>query len=249
MMNEYICLRDGMKIYCRSYVPDTGNKKYPTIIMCHGFNGSYSGNIKYADIFTSAGYACVMFDFCGGAIRSRSDGNMVDMTVTSEVKDLDSVIDFTLSLEFCDSENLFLMGKSQGGVVAAIEAAKRKDEIRGLLLFYPAFVIPHDAREREKQFEIIPESIEVMGGVIGKPYLEDALSLDLEGCIKAYNKNVLILQGDKDEIVPLQSSEKAADLYKSATLHVINGAGHGFSKGTASYAGKIASEFIRDNIK
>ena len=40
-----------------------------------------------------------------------------------------------------DEENIFLMGTSQGGAVSAITAAANKEEIKGAILLYPAFVL------------------------------------------------------------------------------------------------------------
>lgn len=46
-----------------------------------------------------------------------------------------------------DSDNLFLMGTSQGGAVSAITGAAHKEEIRGMVLLYPAFVMTDHANE------------------------------------------------------------------------------------------------------
>ena len=43
-----------------------------------------------------------------------------------------------------------------------------------------------------------------------------------------YGKPVLILHGDKDAIVPMSYSERAAKAYKDAELHVVKDGGHGF---------------------
>lgn len=246
MMNEFICSRGGMKIYGGSYVPDTGAKNYPTVIMCHGFNGSYAGNVKYADILARNGFACVMFDFCGGSLRSRSDGDMTDMTVSSEVDDLKSVIAYTGELEFADTKNIFLMGKSQGGAVAALTAADMPDRIKGLMLLYPAFMIPAAARRMKEKFDVVPETYEMLGGVVGRSYFYEALGLDMSKCF-TYGKNVLIIQGDSDDIVPLVSSKRAAMKYPSAELRVIEGAGHGFKGETVKKACAMMIDFLKRN--
>ena len=43
-----------------------------------------------------------------------------------------------------------------------------------------------------------------------------------------YTKDVLILHGDADTIVPLSSSKRAQDVYDHAELLVLPGSGHGF---------------------
>ncbi|MCR5847984.1 MAG: alpha/beta hydrolase [Lachnospiraceae bacterium] len=46
--------------------------------------------------------------------------------------------------------------------------------------------------------------------------------------INAYDKPVLILQGEQDKNVE-PYAERAAEAYKDAEYHLIKGAGHGFS--------------------
>ena len=46
--------------------------------------------------------------------------------------------------------------------------------------------------------------------------------------IAAYSKDVLLIHGDADSIVPLSYSQRALEVYPSAELKVISGGGHGF---------------------
>lgn len=59
----------------------------------------------------------------------------------TEVADLNAVVDMIKTLDFVDTDNIFLLGRSQGGFVSALTAAQREDDIQGMVLFYPAFVI------------------------------------------------------------------------------------------------------------
>ena len=74
-------------------------------------------------------------------MMGQSDGKTTDMSVLTEVSDLCTVIEYAKGLEYTDSTNILLMGCSQGGFVSALTAAKLRDEIRKLVLFYPAFCI------------------------------------------------------------------------------------------------------------
>ena len=51
-------------------------------------------------------------------------------------------------MENVDSDQLFIQGESQGGFVGAYVAAQIPEKIKGLILWYPAFVIPDDAKRR-----------------------------------------------------------------------------------------------------
>ena len=47
-------------------------------------------------------------------------------------------------------------------------------------------------------------------------------------CIKNYQKEVLIVHGNQDSIVPLEYSKKLNQVYANSNLKIIKGAGHGF---------------------
>ena len=57
-------------------------------------------------------------------MKSNSDGKNSDMSVITEIRDLESVIEYTQNLEYTDEKEIVLMGCSQGGFVAALTAAK-----------------------------------------------------------------------------------------------------------------------------
>ena len=74
----------------------------------------------------------------------------------------------------------------------------------------------------------IPDRYFHMWMTVGKAYFERLLDYDVYDDIRAYDRDVLIVHGDADGIVPLSYSEKAVREYYSAQLKVIKGAGHGF---------------------
>ena len=87
--SELIIEKDGKKIYGRLYLPDRGNGRFPLVILGHGYDGSYSDNLDYGRYLSSNGIACYVFDFCGGSEDSKSSGSMEDMSVWTEIEDLD----------------------------------------------------------------------------------------------------------------------------------------------------------------
>lgn len=247
MIKEYILRRDGLKIYANAYIPDGDKQKCPAVIMSSGFNGKYTGNIKYAVGLQKAGIVSVIFDFCGGAMDSKSDGKMIDMTVLTEKADLNCVIDFTKTLNCTDDKNIFLMGKSQGGFVSAMAASER-DDIRGLILLYPGFAIPDTVRSISKRLKPIPEYIEILGGIAGRKYCEDALKINTDEIINRYKGSVIILHGDNDDVVPIKYSKNVSQRYKNAELKIFHGAGHGFKDNDVFKACKYIKDFIDYNL-
>lgn len=59
-------------------------------------------------------------------------------------------------------------------------------------------------------------------------------------------KKVLIVQGDKDTIVPLRVAQRAEQLYKNAELMVLPGEGHGFTSHGAKSAMEKVLEFMNN---
>jgi len=82
------------------------NEKCPVVIICHGFSGT-KNNANEAllakKIVDSGKMAAVRFDFNG---HGESDGQMVDMTVESEIEDAKCVWRWVAGLPFVDRQRI-----------------------------------------------------------------------------------------------------------------------------------------------
>lgn len=214
----------GHRLFARFRKP-RGRAPYPTVIVSHGFGSSYSYMEGYAQSLSAHGYAALTFDFVGGGVGSRSGGSTTQMSVLTEARDLNAVMDAMLRRSDVDSSRLYLMGASQGGFVSTYVAAHRPKDVRALVNFYPAYVIQDDARKRGNG----DQADSVMGVPIGPIYGRDALSFDIYREMPKYTGDVLIIHGTADPIVPISYSERAARTFPHARLIRIPGAGHGFS--------------------
>lgn len=236
---------NGMKIVGKIFAPDGSNekgKKYPVVIVSHGFNSCYSDLEHHGAGYVDKEIVCVMFDFCGGGERSLSDGKLTDMTPITEAEDLTLVIDFVRELEYVDETKLFLLGESQGGFESAYVAAKMPEKIRGLILWYPAFVIPSDSRKRFETNDNTCFGIELC-----PDYNMVAKDIDNDELMKAYEGPVLLIHGDKDSIVPISYSIEAQRKYKNAKMITILGADHGYEGQDSVDARNYSIEFIKGN--
>ena len=220
--------RDGQRIYGVLYVPQGTGDRMPALLCSHGFGGSWRSCAQYAEAMAARGYVVYCFDFCGGSPGSRSDGTTLEMSVFTEQADLEAVLAMAQGLDFVDPDRIFLLGTSQGGAVSALAAAEHADEIRGLILLYPAFVLVDNANERDSSPEEIPESTFSLWMEVGRAYFAPLIGYDIYEDIAGYEKEVLLLHGDADDIVPLSYSERALEVYPEARLQVLPGAGHGF---------------------
>ena len=225
---ELYAKRDENRIYGVVYVPQNAGEKMPAVIFSHGFGGNYQVGTQYAEALAAKGYVVYCFDFCGGSPGSRSDGSTLEMSIFTEQADLEAVIGMVQELPYVDNDNIFLMGTSMGGAVSAITAADHEDEIQGAILLYPAFVLVDNANEQFESVEDIPDTYHLMWMTVGHVFAEDLLDYDIYEAISAYKKDVLLIHGDADSIVPLSYSKQAVEAYDSALLEVLPGAGHGF---------------------
>ena len=233
---ELFAERDGNRIYGVIYIPQNAGEEMPAVIFSHGFGGNYQVGAGYAEALARKGYVVYCFDFCGGSPGSRSDGSTLEMSLFTEQADLEAVIRMIQQRPFVDSSNIFLMGTSMGGAVSAITAAANKEDIQGAVLLYPAFVLVDNAKAQFSSVEDIPDTYHLMWMTVGRTFAEKLLNYDIYQAISAYEKDVLLIHGDADSIVPLRYSQKAVEVYASAQLEVLPGAGHGFYGSDAEQA-------------
>lgn len=201
-------------IYGEVYYPENyeEGQKYPTIIMSHGLSVTHEIYEKagWAQLMAQQGYVCYIYDFCGGAPNSLSDLEFTEMSVMTEKSDLDAVMDFVKEQEFCDADQLYLMGQSQGGLVTVLQAADRADEVAGMILLYPAFTIPDNVRAQFASAEEIPDgTFEMAKAELGRQYAEDVYELNVMETIGKYKGDVLIIHGLNDQTIPYSASVDA----------------------------------------
>lgn len=126
-------------------------------------------------------------------------------------------------------QHIVLIGESQGGLVSALTAADMKEKVSQLVLVYPALCIPDNWRERYPQIGDIQDVTELWGVKMGRRFFEEIHDMHPLDMIGLYRGPVLIVQGDADQVVSMDDSRRAQQLYREGTrLHVIPGAGHGF---------------------
>lgn len=239
--------RDGLHIYGELFLPKS-NEPLPLVVISHGFGGNSRDVRAYAEMFAENGIAACAFDFIGGGRGSRSDGKITEMSVLTEAADLNAVIDGLTARDDIDASELYLLGGSQGGFVSTYVAGTRPDDVKALIALYPAYVIHDDAWSRTPDPDNIPETMNLMGTTIGRIYNADAMSFDIYDVMKDYLKDVLIIHGTRDSIVPISYSERAAEVFPSAELVKFEGAGHGFYGDDETRSAQMAVDFVKEHL-
>lgn len=237
----------GEKIYGEAYIPITDGKS-PLILTSHGMGANHESGASYAKKYAPKGFAVYTWDFRGGSNKNnknRSDGSNLNMSVMTEVSDVEVILEAAKKWDFADPDRIFLQGGSQGGLVSSIAGVRHEDEIAGLILLYPAYGM---AELGKLYSEDMPEENEIGSMTVGKRFFKDLMGYDVRNELNGFHKPVLILQGDKDSIVSPDVTKAAADLLPDAEYHIIEGAGHGFSGTHHDRATQYALSFLYQHI-
>lgn len=241
---------NGHTFYGELLIPQGATQPLPTVICCHGFGVTYrqcENSIGMS--LAQSGFAVYCFDFWGGSEHSRSGGSMTEMSIFTERQDLEAVVRQARQWACVDKNNVFVLGQSQGGCVAAITAPGLAGDIRGLILEYSALCIPEDARKRFSSTADIPEVTKAFRHKVGFPYYEKVLDYDIYREIRNYPGPVLIQHGDKDNMVSVSYGQRAAEAYPNAKLHIFPGEVHGFTAGGKKLAAKEIYDFLLTHIQ
>ncbi len=220
--------RDGMDIYGVAHVPSGVDGKMPAVILSHELGATLDRVKGYGEALAEAGYVTVCFDFCGGGYGSRSDGDVLDMSVLTEKADLEAVLEEVQTWEFVDVDSIYLMGNSQGGFVTAMTAAEHQDDIRAVILVYPGFSLYDNVHAMFDSPEEVPETHRLLGMRLGQRYFVDMWDQEPYALIQEYGKDILLIHGSRDSIIPIAYSDRLAETVDNVEYHVIQGADHGY---------------------
>ena len=245
MTEELRIGREGHMIYGRLHKAE-GDGRRPLVILCHGFNANMTETEPYAVKMAQSGIHAFAFDFFGGGEQILSDGKLTEMSVRTEEADLNMVIDTLRDRPEVDTSRIFLMGQSQGGYVSLLTASTRPEDIRGLILCYPAFNLRDYALMGLGKHRRVRETYPFLGARVGQAYIDEALSVDIQSVIPNYTGKVLLIHGTGDILVPCELSVEAAKNFPSAELILVEKAGHGFYDADEDRAAQKMIRFVTE---
>ncbi len=222
---------DDINLYGKVLIP-IKEGKCPLVIYAHGAESHYDADYTTLKSLARSGIATYAFDFYGWSKKTTGpkEGNFFKGTprgvddsyekqVLNQVIQLNHVIEKCKTFDFIDLNNIFLLGSSMGGATVATCAETHNNDIRAIVLQYPAI-------------NLNPEA------------LTDGARFDAN----KYRKNVLILTGSNDKITPLSLVSGLHEHYnkyqKHATRKVYEGQPHVFNGKYKVIAAQDIYEFI-----
>lgn len=188
---------------------------FPTVILMHGCSGLDRavkiGLQSHAEYLVENGYISIILDSFTG--RGMLDGVCSSYKELAKARiyrmaDAYNTLDFLQSLPYIDTDNIFLMGQSNGGSVALMLAGQSKNDIKikAIVAFYPWC----GALEAKLQVPLL-----VLGGEFDD-------WTPLEPCLAAWNQNM----GKPYKVIEYKNAHHSFDLFisvQSYSGHTVGG--------------------------
>lgn len=211
----------------------------PLVLMCHGFGGqmdAFPGGWmqEWSDALTAAGMATLRLDFNG---HGSSDGSFQEMTVFNEIEDASVFLRYAMQLE--DVTDIYVLGHSQGGVVAGMLSGYYHDVVKKLVMLVPAASLKTDAlsghcMRADYDAQHIPDFVNVDGAhEVGGLYFRMAQLLPIYEVTAQFQGEALAILGGRDGVIQPESIRRYGEamsnclVVEKATLdHGLFGAEH-----------------------
>lgn len=215
--------KQGERLVGALHVPN--KTPAPAIIISHGFGSSKDNKEKWAETLQKAGFTTLRFDFSG---HGESQGLIAETTLTKVTNDLKSAVSFVKDLGY---NKVGLTGHSLGGAASLLAASKA----HAVVPIAPPthFGLMYDSRRKEGLVNLDEWRekgyTNLFGIKVNYSLYSDAVKYHPKSIAKTIKCPVMIIHGDKDEIVPLQHS---IDFFNALacekSLEIIKGARHNF---------------------
>jgi len=233
-MESFTTYRDGLAIRGMVHYPPQ-EIPAPCLIFCHGFTATriepHFMFVKMARVLAEMGVACVRFDFTGSG---ESDGRFQDMTLMTEVADLEAVAEWARTQGGIDPSRKNLLGFSKGSAVSIIAAARYPKEYDNLLLISPATnmldVYTREIIGDKVGIYLDKGEVDVAGNLLSKQAVDVMTDINMYAEAKKVQAQTLLVHGTLDNVVPPFTSIKLAEIWAGhSELSLIEGADHCYS--------------------
>ncbi len=208
------------------------------VLMVHGINSSRDelGLFSaFAEHLSSAGLPSFRFDYRCHGINSQP---MQSLTLCGIVNDIEAAAQ--CAVEETRLSNIDVVGMSFGGGVSAFWASVTQRPVRSVTLFAPVLDYEQDVLgqhglllngrlDAESASALQSQGfIETDGVSYGIAMINELRHVSGVQALPRLDRDVLIVHGDADSIVPYESSQRFVSLNPRARLVNIPGTDHGF---------------------
>ena len=194
-------------------------------IVCHGMLSSRASakHIGLCRELARRGVLAIRFDFAG---RGESEGDSAQITYERQVEDLEAAV-ARLRRE---ASIVALVGSSMGGAAALLYAARDRDVrcVVGIAAVGKPSVVLSGIIGDQTTFERWRRDgvIILEGQRIGWCLAQSSARTDVLAAARALHRPVLLLHGERDDVVPIDQAEALAEAAETSRLEVIIGGDH-----------------------
>jgi len=223
---------DNLRLPGEVYIPENTKGTSPALCLCHGIPSGQPGSSNdrgypgLAERFCAAGFITLIFSFRGAGT---AQGNLDMLGWT---RDLKAAVDYLASVDTVDKSRLCLLGSSAGAAISVYVAANDPRVSSLVTLACPAeFSFLTDKRQARATIDHF-RSIRLIRDAGFPTSVDEWLDgfntvSPLRWIDKISPRPLLLIHGDKDDLVPVNHAQK---LFEKAgepkELVIIHGAGH-----------------------
>jgi alpha-beta hydrolase superfamily lysophospholipase len=240
---EFSVQRDGLKL--RGWfipAPDKShvkNGKAPTLILTHGWGRSAEQMLPHAEYLHQAGFHLSLFD-----MRGHGDSDAVEYVTMKEIlEDLGAIIDYTLTRSEVDPNSLGLFGHSMGAA-ASILKASQDNRVKAVASSsgFADFGDLTTQMLRWRKLPVFPFRLLV------QKFWEKHSGIKLSQVnpveqIGNISVPILLLHGDRDQVVTPDQLGKLFTNTNSAEKHMVKGKNHSDLFDDPMYREKVVAFF------
>jgi pimeloyl-ACP methyl ester carboxylesterase len=241
------CMKSALTIYYPKQVENS-----PLLIFAHGFKGfkDWGHFPKILESFAKAGFVVVAFNFShnGGTVEEPIDfpnlESFSENTYLKELNDVGHILRWILTNEAtyfkqADLGQIALLGHSRGGGIALL-AANKYTEIKKVVTWASVadfFERLPGSDELEKwrthglRYIVNGRTKQNMPMKFGfvKSMFDHKEELSIKDAVSDLNIPALVVHGDKDETVKLESVERICSWNKNVDLVIVKNCNHTFN--------------------
>lgn len=230
--------------------------KDKVVLICHGIRGDKNERGSFTALakeIQNKGYSTLRIDF---RAHGQSTGIDYEMTISKEIEDVESVLDF---LESKGYKEIIVLGASFGASIVSLVDYSKFDKVKALVLWYGALdnydVLRTDnfLSERNKEIAIrdgFYKSYNKAGKLFrfGVPLFEEINQYKPRENIQRINLPKLFVHGLADETVPYEVSVKLHNKCTNSRLELIENGSHTFDTDEKSLKDAIdrTVDFIKE---
>ena len=241
---DIITITNGARGVPATVVVPDGEGPFPAVVINHGHGGGRQeggGFERLAKALADAGILSIRMDFPGSGDSTEpfTEGYLSNM-----ISDSNASLSHLLANYPADPERLGILGYSMGGRIALTTAAgadnpykavgllaPSSDPGKGLLLYFAGSEAEYERLYAEASGDKGYADYTTQWGQVqqlSKRWFDELLASSPNDGIAAYTGPMLIVHGDKDDVIKMPEVEALAAAYPAAAVVTVPEADHGY---------------------